>query len=174
MEPLEPIRRIQSVIFIFLGMVAAEQRATLVPMGVPRNAARLLKTAAGKTHVSHTSLFSRVPKSFCSVTTYRPSITTRDLMWRRYQWMSAKKIHAHNHTCKRTVILSHIFYALSAMVRQTVPQTPYTHDMLSALGCDERLDCLHKLARYFEMLLEHAISECLRATPRCMCRRPML
>ena len=41
--------------------------------------------------------------------------------------MSDKKIHAHNHTCKRTVILSHIFYALSAMVRRTIPQTPYTH-----------------------------------------------
>ena len=88
--------------------------------------------------------------------------------------MSDKKIHAHNHTCKRTVILSHIFYALSALVRRTIHQTPYTHDLLSALGCDERLDCLHNLARYFEMLLENTISECLRATLRCMCRRPML
>ena len=53
MEPLEPIRRIQSVIFIFVGMVAAERRATLVPMGVPRSAARLLKRLRAK-RIHHT------------------------------------------------------------------------------------------------------------------------
>ena len=68
----------------------------------------------------------------------------------------------------------HIVHARSAVVRRTVPQTAYAHDLLSALGCDERLDCMHNLARYFRMLLEHAISECLRATLRCMCRSPML